>query len=113
MDTYILDEDERKFWEVLIHLKLKPVSAQFTSINDIHKSLLSLRNSTLFIFFFINISWLILLGYFSFEQLAKHNIDPRAVQLFFLAIYGFLLLVQTIAMLAHRAVTLIHYLGRL
>lgn len=102
-----------KFWDILIHLKLKPVSAQLTDINDIHMSLLSLRNATLFIFFFINISWLILLGYFSFEQLQKHNIDPRAFQIFFLAIYGFLLVIQTVAMLAHRAITLIHYLGRL
>lgn len=113
LDTSMLEEQEKQFWEVLIHLKLKPVSAQLTSINDIQKSLLSLRNSTLFVFFFINISWLILLGYFSFDQLKKHNIDPRAIQIFFLAIYGSLLVVQSVAMLAHRAVTLIHYLGRL
>lgn len=113
LDTCMLEEDEKKFWEILIHRKLKPVSAQLTSINDIQKSLLNLRNSTLFVFFFINISWLILLGYFSFDQLKKHNIDPRAIQIFFLAVYGFLLLIQTVAMLAHRAVTLIHYLGRL
>lgn len=109
----MLDEDEKKFWDILIHCKLKPVSAQLTSMNDIHKSLLTLRNSTVFIFFFINVTWLILLGYFSFDQLKKHNIDPRAIQLFFLVIYGFLLVIQTVAMLAHRAVTLIHYLGRL
>ena len=109
----MLEEDEKKFWEILIHLKLKPVSAQLTDINDIHQSLLGLRNSTMFIFFFINISWLILLGYFSFDQLKKHNIDPRAIQIFFLAVYGLLLVIQTVAMLAHRAVTLIHYLGRL
>ena len=109
----MLEEEEKKFWDILIQYKLKPVSAQLTSINDIHKSLLSLRNSTVFIFFFINISWLILLGYFSFDQLKKHNIDPRAIQIFFLLVYGLLLLIQTAAMLAHRAVTLIHYLGRI
>ena len=113
LDTHYLDDEEKKFWEILIHHKLKPVSAQFTSISDIQKALLSLRNSTLFIYFFINISWLILLGYFSFDQLERHNIDPRAIQIFFLAIYGFLLVIQSVAMLAHRAVTLIHYLGRL
>ena len=111
LDTYMLEEEENKFWDILIQYKLKPVSAQLTSSNDIHKSLLSLRNSTVIIFFFINISWLILLSYFSFDQLKRHNItiDP---QIFSLLVFGLLLLIQTAAMLAHRAVTLIHYLGR-
>lgn len=112
-ESYTLNEEETDFWKNLIADKLKPVSAQLNSNNEIHKSLLTLRNSTLILLFFVNISWLILLGYFSFDQLEKHNIDPRAVQIFFLAVYGLLLIVQTLAMLAHRGVTLIHYLGRL
>lgn len=108
-----MDEGETTFWEILIGRKLKPVSSQFTSSEDIHKALLNLRNSTLVIFFFVNISWLILLGYFSFEQLGRFNIDPRVIQIVFLAIYGFLLLIQTLTMLAHRVITLIHYLGRI
>ncbi len=113
MESFRLKDEEATFWKTLIADKLKPESGQFTSTHEVQKSLQSLRNLTLVLLFFVNISWVILLGYFSFEQLGRYNIDPRAVQIFFLAIYGALLVVQTLAMLAHRGVTLIHYLGRL
>jgi len=95
LESFRLNDEESTFWKNLIAERLKPVSAQFTSTKEIHDSLKSLRNATLVLFFFINISWLILLGYFSFDQLERYNVDPRAVQIFFLGIFGLLLVVQT------------------
>ncbi len=57
--------------------------------------------------------WIVLLISLTFWQLELYDIDPRAFQLLFLAVYGLIILIQFFTMLAHRAVTLIHYLGRI
>jgi chitin synthase len=103
---------ESQFWEQLIKQKLKPVSQKFTQIKDIHKSLQSLRNMTLAILLLINMMWIVLLVSLTFWQLQQYSIDPRAFQLLFLAVYSFIILIQFFTMLAHRGVTLVHYLGR-
>lgn len=109
-DDFYITESE--FWKQLIGRKLKPVSQKFTQIKDIQKSLQNLRNSTLAILLLVNLMWIVLLSSLQFWQLERYNIDPRAFQLLFLAIYGFILIIQFFTMLAHRGVTLVHYLGR-
>ena len=109
-DDFAITESE--FWKQLISRKLKPISSKFTQIKDIHKSLQSLRNATLAMLLLVNLMWIVLLTSLTFWQLQKYNIDPRAFQLLFLAVYGFIIIVQFFTMLAHRGVTLVHYLGR-
>lgn len=107
-----IDENEAKFWDKLIKRKLKPLSLKFTQIKDVQKSLESLRNLTLAILLLANLMWIVLLASLTFYQLQDFGIDPRAFEILFLAVYGFIIVVQFFTMLAHRAVTLIHYLGR-
>lgn len=109
-DEFLIPESE--FWNQLISRKLKPVSQKFTQIKDIQKSLQSLRNYTLAVLLLVNVMWVIFLSTLQFYQLQEYGIDPRAFQLLFLAVYGFILVVQFFTMLAHRGVTLVHYLGR-
>ena len=110
-DTSLV-ENEVIFWNNLIDKKLKPVSQKFLQNKDVHKSLESLRNSTLALLLLVNLMWILLLSSLTFWQLQLYNIDPRAFQLLFLAVYGIIIIIQFFTMLAHRAVTLIHYLGR-
>lgn len=105
--------DEADFWKTLIDLKLKPVSVRFQGqIKDLKQSLRSLRNQTLALLFLVNILWIILLYTLEFPELADYGLDSRGFQLLFLAVYGFIIIVQFITLLCHRIVTLVHYLGR-
>ena len=106
------EDKEFKFWTKLIKDKLKPVALKFTQVKDVQKSLESLRNLVLAVLLLVNMMWIVLLGSLTFWQLQKYGIEPQAFQLLFLAVYGLIIIIQFFTMLAHRAVTLIHYLGR-
>ena len=106
------NEEEFKFWTKLIKDKLKPVALKFTQVKDVQKSLERLRNLVLAALLLINLMWIVLLFSLTFWQLQQYSIDPRAFQLLFLGVYGFIIGIQFFTMLAHRAVTLIHCLGR-
>ena len=108
----VRDRDEHDFWRELIETKLKPVAQKFTQVKDVQKSLVSLRNLVLAVLLLMNLMWIVLLFSLSFWQLQKYAIDPRAFQLMFLFVYGLIIIIQFFTMIAHRAVTLIHYLGR-
>jgi len=105
-------EPEEKFWNDLIKRKLKPVSQKFQPNKDLHQSLESLRNYCLVLLLLVNLMWIVLLSSLTFWQLQQYNIDPRAFQLLFLVVYGIIIVIQFFTMLAHRVVTLVHYLGR-
>ncbi len=107
-----LSDDETQFWKDLIFKKLKPVSAQLTAIEEIKESLRSLRNTVLVVLFLVNIMWIIALYTVQFPRLADYGIDPRAFQLLFLFVYGFIIIVQFFMMICHRGITLVHYFGR-
>ena len=104
--------NEADFWEDLIHRKLKPVTVRFTQIDDIKDMLKSLRNSILALLLLVNLMWIILLYTLQFVQLEEYGLDSRAFQTLFLAVYGFIIAVQFVALVFHRGVTLVHYLGR-
>ena len=105
--------DEADFWENLINIKLKPVSVRFQGqIEDLKQSLRSLRNTILALLFLVNIMWIILLYTLDFPELEDYGLDSRGFQLLFLAVYGFIIIVQFITLVCHRIVTLVHYLGR-
>ena len=113
IDAVHLAEAEAQFWETLICRKLKPLSVQLTSIAEVKDSLHHLRNSMLAVLFLVNIMWIVLLYTVQFPRLADYGIDPRAFQLLFLAVYGFIIVVQFFMMICHRGITLVHYFGRI
>lgn len=111
--TDIYSDIEADFWKKLIDVKLKPVSVRFQGqIGDLKQSLRSLRNQILALLLLVNIMWIILLYTLEFPELEDYGLDSRGFQLLFLAVYGFIIIVQFITLLCHRIVTLVHYLGR-
>ena len=105
---------EAVFWEKLIPNKLKPVSVHFQGqIKDLKQSLRALRNTTLCVLLLVNIMWIVLLYSLNFPELENYGLDKRGFELLFLAVYAFIIIVQFIALICHRMVTLVHYLGRI
>ena len=104
--------NEAEFWDDLIHRKLKPVTVCFTLIDNIEEMLKSLSNSILAVLLRINLTWIILLYTLQFPQLEDYGLEPRAFQLLFLAVYSIIIAIQFVALVCHRGVTLVHYLGR-
>ena len=108
-----LNDQEQKFWKDLIAEYLKPIPAQLTALEETKKSLRSLRNSFLVALFLVNIMWIIVMYTVKFPQLEIYGFDARAFQLLFLAVYGFVIILQFIGMVCHRGITLVHYLGQI
>lgn len=107
------NKTEAKFWMKLVKNKLKPVSVHFQGqIKDLKQSLRSLRNTILGVLFLVNVTWIILLYSLTFPELENYGLDKRGIQLLFLAVYSFVIIVQFFALICHRVVTLVHYLGR-
>ena len=112
--TYHLKKKEKDFWNDLIKdRQLKPISEQFVSQEKVKKSLRSLRNFSLAVLFFVNIMWVIVMYTVQFPRLELYGLNDRAFQLLFLAVYSFIIIIQFIAMIFHRVITLIHYFGRI
>ena len=108
------DKEEADFWTNLIHQGLKPVSVRFQGqVEDLKQSLRSLRNGTLAVLFLVNIMWIVLLYTLEFPELEDYGLESRGFQLLFLAVYGFIIIVQFLTLICHRIVTLVHYLGRI
>ena len=104
--------DEADFWDNLIQKTLKPVRIRLTQIDDLKDDLRTLRNTTLAILLLINLMWIILLYTLTFPRLSRYYLPDRAFSLLFLAVYGVVIVVQFVTLICHRAVTLVHYLGR-
>ena len=108
-----IEDDEAKFWRAILSKELKPVTVRLQQTSkEIGQKLKSLRNSTLAMIVLVNILWIILLYTVTFPQLKKYDLPERAFQLLFLAVYGIIILVSSLAMLAHRFLMLMQFLGR-
>ena len=109
-----ISEEETLFWNRKdINKVLKPVSVHFQGqVKNLKQSLRSLRNTALSVIFLVNIMWIVLLYSLSFPELEDYGLDKRGFQLLFLAVYSFIIFVQFVALVCHRVVTLVHYLGR-
>ena len=106
-------DKETYFWKRLVSNELHPVTVRLQQTSkEIGLKLKALRNSTLALIFLINITWIILLYTVTLPQLVNYGLPERAFQLLFLAVYGFIILVSFGAMLVHRLLMLIHFLGR-
>lgn len=106
-------DEEFQFWTRILSKELKPVTVRLQQTSkEIGQKLKSLRNSTLAGIFLINVMWIILLYTVTFPQLDKYGLPEKAFQLLFLGVYGIIILVSFVAMLAHRFIMLMHFLGR-
>ena len=88
------------------------MTVRFTQIEDIKAMLKSLRNSVLVVLLLVNLMWIILLYSLEFSRLADYRLESRVFQTVFFAVYGIIIAVQFVALVCHRGVTLVHYLGR-
>ncbi|XP_058874904.1 chitin synthase chs-2-like [Acipenser ruthenus] len=118
-----LSDEEHVFWIKLIERYLEPLSEDQTNKEEVQRELKSLRNKATFLYFIVNVLWVVATfflqaigeaisikipkvypnGTVSDEYL---NVEP--IGLMFLLTFAVLLIVQFLAMLYHRVYTLIH-----
>ncbi|XP_034536216.1 chitin synthase 1 [Notolabrus celidotus] len=121
-----LDEAEHDFWDKLIERYLKPIVESKEHKEMVIKELKSLRNKAVFLYFIINVLWVVATFFLQAIgsdvlsiKIPKYYADgaPRNVteylkveplSLMFLLSFAVLLLIQFLAMLYHRVYTLIH-----
>ncbi|KAM7015137.1 chitin synthase 1 [Tautogolabrus adspersus] len=119
-----LDEGEQDFWEKLIERYLKPITDTKAHLDEITKELKSLRNKAVFLYFIINLLWVVATFFlqaigsdvlsieipkvFPNGTPAGEPLKVEPLSLMFLMSFAILLLIQFLAMLYHRVYTLIH-----
>lgn len=119
-----LDEDENDFWIKLLDRYLKPINDSKAYQEEVSKELKSLRNKAVFLYFMINVLWVVatfflqaigndvisikIPKYFPNGTLSDEPLLVEPLSLMFLLSFAVLLLVQFLAMLYHRVYTLIH-----
>ena len=108
-----IDRDlEYKFWHDLAERVLKPESANLGKVEELKQKLLDLRNLALLVLLLMNIMWIVFLYTLVFPQLSRYNLPERAFSLLFLAIFSVIIVIQAVAMMFHRFITLVHLLAR-
>ncbi|KAK7913398.1 hypothetical protein WMY93_013609 [Mugilogobius chulae] len=119
-----LDEDENDFWNKLLDRYLKPINDSKEHQEEVTKELKSLRNKAVFLYFIINILWVVatfflqaigndvisikIPKYLPNGTLSGEYLKVEPLSLMFLLSFAILLLIQFLAMLYHRVYTLIH-----
>ncbi|XP_035508265.1 chitin synthase 1 [Morone saxatilis] len=119
-----LDEGEEDFWDKLLERYLKPIVESQAHKDEVTKELKSLRNKGVFLYFIINILWVVatfflqaigsdvisikIPKYYPNGTESGENLKVEPLSLMFLFSFAILLLVQFLAMLYHRIYTLIH-----
>lgn len=109
-----LSSQEVAFWLELLENILHPIPESLAQTSGLKDELKYLRNSVLISFLLINLIWIILISLLTVNELnSKLGLSNKFLSLIFLIVYGFIVLVQFLAMLFHRTVTLAHYISRL
>ncbi|XP_073775417.1 chitin synthase 1 isoform X2 [Danio rerio] len=119
-----LSEDEQDFWEKLLERYLKPIQDDKAHLEEVTRELKSLRNKAVFLYFIINVLWVVatfflqaiggdvlsieIPKYYPNKTLAPEPLRVEPLSLMFLLSFAVLLVVQFLAMLYHRVYTLIH-----
>lgn len=103
---------EYDFWLNLAENTLKPESANLGKVEELKDKLRNLRNLALLVLLLMNIMWIVFLYTLVFPQLTQYNLPDRAFSLLFLAIFSVIIVIQFIAMMFHRFITLVHLLAR-
>ncbi|KAI5628171.1 hypothetical protein C0J50_2661 [Silurus asotus] len=122
-----LNEDETDFWNKLIERYLKPIDDPKSHLEQVERELKSLRNKAVFLYFIINVLWVVatfflqaigsdvisikIPKYLPNGSLADEPLKVEPLSLMFLLSFAILLLIQFLAMLYHRVYTLIHVLA--
>ncbi|KAM7423963.1 hypothetical protein PAMA_000360 [Pampus argenteus] len=119
-----LDEGEHDFWTKLLERYLKPIVETKEHKEEVTKELKSLRNKGVFLYFIVNLLWVV--ATFFLQAIGNDIISikiPKTfvngtetgeyikvepLSLMFLLSFAILLLIQFLAMLYHRIYTLIH-----
>ncbi|KAM7406249.1 hypothetical protein PAMP_000637 [Pampus punctatissimus] len=119
-----LDEGEHDFWSKLLERYLKPIVDTKAHKEEVTRELKSLRNKGVFLYFIINLLWVV--ATFFLQAIGNDIISikiPKTfvngsetgeyikvepLSLMFLLSFAVLLLIQFLAMLYHRIYTLIH-----
>ncbi|XP_053388115.1 uncharacterized protein LOC123541765 isoform X2 [Mercenaria mercenaria] len=102
----------QQFWTDLIKLCLVPQSSAFGSENTLKERLSKLRNTWLVIFALSNILWLILISTLAAEGHLLSVFGSNPVGFIVVVLFGFILILQFLAMFVHRFSTLKHFLAR-
>ncbi|XP_045888846.1 chitin synthase 1 [Micropterus dolomieu] len=119
-----LDEGEHDFWNKLIERYLTPIKDNKAHLEEVTRELKSLRNKAVFLYFIINVLWVVatfflqaigndvisikIPKYFPNGTLSDEPLKVEPVSLMFLLSFAILLIIQFLAMLYHRIYTLIH-----
>lgn len=119
-----LDDGEHDFWNKLIERYLAPIKNSKQHEQEVTKELKSLRNKAVFLYFIINVLWVVatfflqaigvdvisikIPKYYPNGTLSDEYLKVEPLSLMFLLSFAVLLLVQFLAMLYHRVYTLIH-----
>lgn len=112
-------KEERNFWKRLVDPDpdkpgiLKPEEAHWDPETDVLKRKLEdLRTYSVLAVLMFNIIWVALVFSFQIPALEQWGIKPAAFPVLFLVIYFSVLLIQFLALIAHRVETLLHVLAR-
>uniref|UniRef100_A0A3Q1JBI7 chitin synthase n=1 Tax=Anabas testudineus TaxID=64144 RepID=A0A3Q1JBI7_ANATE len=116
--------DENDFWIKLIERYLKPINDPKSHQEEVTRELKSLRNKAVFLYFIINVLWVVatfflqaigndvisikIPKYYPNGTQSDEFLKVEPVSLMFLLSFAVLLIVQFLAMLYHRVYTLIH-----
>ncbi|XP_060923619.1 chitin synthase 1 [Limanda limanda] len=119
-----LDEGEEDFWNKLIERYLKPIVDIKAHQDEVTRELKSLRNKAVFLYFIINVLWVVatfflqaigndvisikIPKYYPNGTEADEPLKVEPLSLMFLLSFAVLLIMQFLAMLYHRVYTLIH-----
>nr|XP_020471317.1 uncharacterized protein LOC109969026 [Monopterus albus] len=119
-----LDNGEHKFWNKVIEDYLKPIKETEAHKEVVIRELKSLRNKAVFLYFIINVLWVVatfflqaigsdvisiqIPKYFPNGTLSDEYLKVEPLSLMFLLSFAILLIIQFLAMLYHRVYTLIH-----
>ncbi|XP_068430923.1 chitin synthase 1 [Clinocottus analis] len=119
-----LDEGEQDFWNKLLERYLKPIVDSKSYLEEVTRELKSLRNKAVFLYFIINVLWVVatfflqaigtdvisikIPKYFPNGTESGEMLQVEPLSLMFLFSFAILLIIQFIAMLYHRVYTLIH-----
>ncbi|CAB1428603.1 unnamed protein product [Pleuronectes platessa] len=119
-----LDEGEQDFWHKLLERYLKPIVDVKAHQEEVTRELKSLRNKSVFLYFIINVLWVVatfflqaigndvisikIPKYYPNGTEAEESLKVEPLSLMFLLSFAVLLVMQFLAMLYHRVYTLIH-----
>ncbi|XP_040894744.1 chitin synthase 1 [Toxotes jaculatrix] len=119
-----LDEGEKDFWNKLIERYLRPIVDSKAHQEEVTRELKSLRNKAVFLYFIINVLWVVatfflqaigndvisikIPKYYPNGSESGEYLKVEPLSLMFLLSFAVLLVIQFLAMLYHRIYTLIH-----